>query len=347
MNDNNEKLYLLFKSNNGTINKYFEESHNLINKLVGHYFSALYSYESLVNDDSTMAKIEGIDKISLKDIKVYFTSLFDATNTTQYLIIVRRIQDFLKKYLINDELEKNEFEKAQRIDYPGLIDYIKCDIKNIINDLKFPIDFDYVLNQKDEVEEEEIQSNEPVFVHSNIEYSNLDYIPLLLKEVVERLSKLSKIIDTYSLLSLQQIDLSLDQYIALSECFIKVKNSRMVKVDIANIINTLIEADTDDYYDIFSENYVTFVATILECAYFLCYYFIVVKTNDNKKKYTKHKNCTLIKINIVTNIELFLDKVKIECDINWLDLYSVLYNMLINYDTDLLIDQYREFNKEK
>ena len=63
-------------------------------------------------------------------------------------------------------------------------------------------------------------------------------------------------------------------YGGTSDYFVKIKNSRIVKVDIEALINALKKADVDDYFDIFSENYITFVATILECAYLLFQLYI-------------------------------------------------------------------------
>lgn len=317
----------------GKRSTYLTNIRDLFSNYKNNYFDALYKLEELNSKDSFKLKIESIDSITKNDVNFYFNSLFEAPTTANYLLTIKKIREFLEKNKLKLKVSEETTANEAKIDYERIENIILKETQTFINSFRFPITFEYYLNLKKE--EEEINATESRKNENNkremygIEYSDLDYIEKLLDLVISKLPVFKTLIDSYSLLSVQQVDFSCQNYIAIKECFVKVKNSKLIKLSIKNIYNTLILNDSGDYDDIFSEKYITFAATLLECAYFLCDYFLMYNEDNNKSRKDLHKNESYLKKYIDKNIQIFIDKLNYEGRFNVIDTYIEIYNKSI------------------
>ena len=197
-------------------------------------------------------------------------------------------------------------------------------------------------NAESKEEDENDKDNKTPFV--GVEYLNVEQIPVLLDKVIKYLPLFNTLIDLHGLLSIQQIDFSISQYNAIRECFVKVKNSKLTRIDINEIIQKLDASNNDDIFDILSEDYITFAATLLECSYFLCDYLINFTSSQNKPKKVKHKNEFELISYIEKNIDLYIDQISYIEDIDPIDLYINVYNKLATLNEEELL---KELSKNK
>ena len=265
------------------------------------HFLALYDLEKVEYSDELKLKIEAVGEITANDINTYFNSLFNANSSSNYFLIIKKIQEYLTKNKIKLTIN-DEKHTVKLLNYDKIEDYILNEIKTFINGFKLPLTFDYQLKRLTEQQEETKQTKQTTFY--GVEYSNMELIPTLLNKVVLALPLLGTIIDLHGLLSVQQIDFSTSQYLAIKDCFVKVKNTKVVRLDIKNIIDLLDKSNNDDVLDILSEEYITFVATLLESAYFLCKYFISINEEQINNVRVIHKNELPLQHFIEENIEL-------------------------------------------
>ena len=260
-----DKLEFKLEQIYGARPRYIEDTKDLIESVKNRYFQSLYKMEELNSKNDFKLKIESVSKITKNDINVYFNSLFEAPTTAYYLLSIKKIREFLEKQKLKLKVKAEDIEENTTIDYKQIETKIKNKVKDMINSFNFPINFDYCLKEKNVVQSKENKKEKNEIVNSiemyGIEYLGTDYVSRLLDAVIEKLPVLKVIIDSYSLLSVQQVDFSCHVYSAIKECFVKVKNSRLQKVDISAIYGMLLTSDKNDYEDIFSENYITFVAS--------------------------------------------------------------------------------------
>lgn len=337
-----DKLEFKLEQIYGARPRYIENTKDLIESVKNRYFQSLYEIEDLNSKNDLKLKIESVPKITKNDINVYFNSLFEAPNNAYYLLSIKKIKEFLEKQKIKLKVKTDEVEENTTIDYKQIETKIKNKIKDMINSFGFPINFDYCLKEQILIETKENKKEKNEVVNSiemyGIEYLGTDYVPKLLDVVIQKLPVLKLIIDSYSLLSVQQVDFSCHVYSTIKECFVKVKNSRLQKVDISAIYGMLLTSDKNDYEDIFSENYITFVATLLECAYFLCDYCLSLESENEKPKNALHKDENTLKNYISDNIDIFFDRLSYIESYDAIEKYVEVHNYVTEFNAIDLVN---------